>query len=147
MNTVLSLLNFLNITDSYRDSSSYSSSYSYSGPKDKIKDRSSQYYTAINVYASKDIINYIDKSQQDSEYKYDDELYNYQLIQKKMLGDKPILLDRRPNIINTNISKTNISNYATSMKTPYEIHGDRVLINAQYYTFWMSIDAFNRLKK
>lgn len=144
MNTILSLLNFLNITDSYRDSSSCY----YSSPKVYIKDQSIQYYTAINVHklATKDINNDndndIDKSQQDSEYKYDDDLYNYQLIQRKMLGDKPIILDRRPNITNSNIY-----NYATSMKTPYEIHGDRVLINAQYYTFWMSIDEFNRLKK
>lgn len=136
MNTILSLCKFLNITDSYRDSCYY-----YSLNIDKGKDKPSQYYPAINVHARKD------NNKSDSEYRYDDNLYNYQLIQREMLGDKPIIFDRKSNITKTNISKTNISNYASSIKTPYEIHGDRVLINAQYYTFWISIDAFNRLKK
>lgn len=138
MNTIFTILNYLNITDSYTDSSSSSSSYS-SSPNDGINDKSRQYYTAINVHkrVSKDI----NQSQQDSEYRYDDELYNYPVIQRKMLGDKPIILDKSHSRTNSNITT-----YATSMKTPYEIHGDRVLINAQYYTFWISIDEFNRLK-
>lgn len=135
MNTIMSLCKFLNITDSYRDSCYY-----YSLNIDKGKDKPSQYYPAINVHARKD------NNKSDSEYRYDDNLYNYQLIQREMLGDKPIIFDRKSNNTKTNISKTNISNYATCMKTPYEIHGDKVLINAQYYTFWISIDAFNQLK-
>ena len=33
------------------------------------------------------------------------------------------------------------------IKKQYEIHGDMVLINAQYYSFWLSITEFNKYNK
>lgn len=127
MNTILSLFNFLNITEYY-------------DKNNETKYPSTQYYSDVNIHPCTKIAKY----NSELEYIYKDELYNYQLIQRKILEDKttPVeILD------NETTSELIIEEYEQSMEKKYEIHGDRVLINAYYYTFWISIDEFKKIIK
>ena len=98
-----------------------------------------EYYS--EKYKHSDISN--NKNEQKDNGLYNDDLYNDDLYNDDLYNDD-LYNDDLYNDDLYNDDLYNLKKPTIAIKKQYEIHGDKVLINAHYYTFWIPITEFNK---
>ena len=129
MNYVISLLKYMNIADT-----------------DVINNNNNDYNYDNEIIGYPILqrkIQLLQKQEQEQKQKQEleleQELEQEQKIQYAYDSDKEYDIDKECN----NNKECNIYTSKT-MKKPFEVHDNMVLVNAYYYTFWLPINEFKR---